>query len=38
MPLTQPTATFASQKQKENMPFRRRNNNKSIIAAVEEDE
>ena len=35
--MTQPTATFASQRQRENMPFRNRNSRKSIINLVLED-
>lgn len=38
MPLTQPTATFASQRQKESMPFKSRNNCKSLINLVLEDD
>ena len=34
MPMTQPTATFASQRQKDTMPFRSRNSRKSIINMV----
>lgn len=37
LPLTQPTATFASQKQKLNMPFKGRNANSEVNTVTEDD-
>jgi hypothetical protein len=37
MPLTQPTATFASQKQKDCMPFKGRNHFSNEINVVSEE-